>query len=213
MILQRAVVRRVMTAPPISSLLLLFGVWLILQNIAYLIWSGDTRTIFTPYTLMTLKLGPIPISLNRLVVFGVGLAALVIMQQFLSRTYTGKAIRATSQDADAARLVGINTDRIVMIAFGLGIALASLAGSLMALIFAFDPDFGRSHLLKGFCIIVLGGMESFVGVALGALILALAESFSILFVKPAMQDFISFALLVVVLVVIPGGLMGLLKRR
>ncbi len=212
--LQRSLVRRVMTSPPISSLLLLFGVWLIMQNIAYLIWKGDTRTIFTPYTLMTLKLGTIPISLNRLVVFVVGIVALVVLNQFLTRTFIGKAIRATAQDADAARLVGINTERTVMIAFGLGIALAALAGALMSLIFAFDPDFGRSHLLKSFCIIVLGGMQSYVGVALGALILALTESLSVLVgVKAALQDFISFALLVIVLVVMPGGLASLLRRR
>ena len=214
MFLQRIVVRRVMTAPPISSLLLLFGVWLIMQNVAYLIWSGDTRTIFTPYTLLTIKAGPIPISVNRLVVFAVGVVSLVLLHQFLTRTYIGKAIRATSQDADAARLVGINTDRIMMIAFGLGVALASLAGSLMSLIFAFDPDFGRSHLLKSFCICVLGGLQSFVGVALGALILALTENFSVVLgVKTALQDFISFVLLVVVLVVMPGGLASLFNRE
>jgi branched-chain amino acid transport system permease protein len=97
-------------------------------------------------------------------------------------------------------------------AFGIGTALAGLAGTLMALIFAFDPDFGRSHLLKGFCIVVLGGLESFVGVALGALVLALAEALSILVVMPALQDFISFAILVIVLVVMPGGIMGLIAR-
>ena len=92
-----------------------------------------------------------------------------LLQQFMGHTYMGKAIRATAQDGDASKLVGINTDRVMEIAFGLGTALASLAGSLMALIFAFDPDFGRPHLLKGFCIVVLGGLESMVGVALGAL--------------------------------------------
>ena len=146
----------------------------------------------------------------------VGLLALVILQQFLGHTYTGKAIRATAQDADASKLVGINTERIMEVAFGIGIALASLAGALMAMIFAFDPDFGRSHLLKGFCIVVLGGLESMVGVALGALLLAMAEALSIYFIMPALQDFVSFAILVAVLVLMPGGIMGLvakLRRR
>jgi branched-subunit amino acid ABC-type transport system permease component len=98
------------------------------------------------------------------------------------------------------------------VAFGIGIALASLAGSLMALIFAFDPDFGRSHLLKGFCIVVLGGLESMVGVALGSLVLALAEALSVLWLMPALQDFVSFALLVIVLVVMPGGMKELVDR-
>lgn len=212
MLLQRYIVRRVMYAPSISSLLLLFGLWLIMQNIAYLLFSGDTRAITTGYTLLTFEVLGIPISVNRLVVFLVGLMALFALQQFLGHTYMGKAIRATAQDGDASKLVGINTDRVMEIAFGLGTALASLAGSLMALIFAFDPDFGRSHLLKGFCIVVLGGLESIVGVALGSLVLAIAEALSVLWIMPAMQDFVSFAILVIVLVAMPGGMSGLLSK-
>jgi len=212
MLMQRFIVRRVMTAPPISSLLLLFGIWLIMQNVTYLLFSGDTRTITTPYTLTTFKVAGISISVNRLVVFGVGILTLVGLQRFLGHTYVGKAIRATAQDGSASQLVGINTERIMEVAFGIGTALAGLAGTLMALIFAFDPDFGRSHLLKSFCIVVLGGLESFVGVALGALVLALAEALSILVVMPALQDFISFAILVIVLVIMPGGIMGLIGR-
>ncbi len=210
--LQRYVVRRVMGAPPISSLLLLFGVWLIMQNISYLVFSGDTKAITTKYTLLTFQLSGVSVSVNRLVVFIVGILALLALRQFLGHTYMGKAIRATAQDSDASKLVGINTSRIMEIAFGIGIALASLAGSLMALIFAFDPDFGRSHLLKGFCIVVLGGLESMIGVALGALVLALAEALSVLWLMPALQDFVSFALLVIVLVVMPGGMKGLVDR-
>ena len=210
--LQRYVVRRVMGAPPISSLLLLFGIWLIMQNISYLVFSGDTKAITTPYTLLTFRLGGLPISVNRLVVFLAGILALLALRQFLGHTYMGKAIRATAQDSDASKLAGINTSRTMEVAFGIGIALASLAGSLMALIFAFDPDFGRSHLLKGFCIVVLGGLESMVGVALGSLVLALAEALSVLWLMPALQDFVSFALLVIVLVVMPGGMKELVDR-
>jgi branched-chain amino acid transport system permease protein len=211
-LLQRYVVKRVMGAPPISSLLLLFGVWLIMQNISYLVFSGDTKAITTKYTLMTFQVSGISISINRLVVFIVGIIALLALREFLGHTYMGKAIRATAQDKDASKLAGINTERVMETAFGIGIALASLAGSLMALIFAFDPDFGRSHLLKGFCIVVLGGLESMIGGALGALVLALAEALSVLWLMPALQDFVSFALLVVVLIVMPGGMKSLVDR-
>jgi branched-chain amino acid transport system permease protein len=212
MAMQRFIVRRVMNAPAIASLLLLFGIWLIMQNIAYLVFSGDTRAITTPYTLITFQVMGVSISLNRLIVFCVGILALFLLRQFLERTYIGKAIRATSQDSEASKLVGINTDRVMEIAFGLGIALASLAGSLMALIFAFDPDFGRSHLLKSFCIVVLGGLGSFVGVALGSLVLATSEALSVLWIMPAMQDFVSFLILVIVLIVMPGGMLGLIDK-
>lgn len=213
LVMQRILIRPLADAPPIASLLLLFGVWLIMQNFAYLIFSGDTRSIFTEYTLLTIKVGGIPLSLNRLIVFLVGIVALVALQLFLVRTNPGRAIRALAADPEAALLVGINTARISALAFGLGIALAALAGALMSLIFTFDPDFGRSHLLKSFCIVVLGGLESFVGVALGSIILALAEAVSVIWLRAALQDFVSFALLVVALLVMPNGLISLLKGR
>jgi branched-chain amino acid transport system permease protein len=100
-----------------------------------------------------------------------------------------------------------------MLAFGLGISLAALAGSLMSLIYTFDPDFGRSHLLKSFCIVVLGGLESIIGVALGSLVLALVEAFSVVWLRAALQDFVSFALLVLVLLIMPNGLIGLIRRQ
>lgn len=209
---QRFIVSRVMNAPPIASLLLLFGIWLIMQNISYLVFSGDTRAITTKYTLITYQILGISISLNRLIVFFVGIIALLLLRQFLGHTYMGKAIRATAQDGEAGKLVGIDTDLVMEIAFGIGTALAGLAGSLMALIFAFDPDFGRPHLLKSFCIVVLGGLESVVGVALGSLVLAVAEALSVIWIMPAMQDFVSFALLVIVLIVMPGGMVGLLSK-
>lgn len=211
--MQRLLIRPIAGAPPIASLLLLFGVWLIMQNVAYLIFSGDTRSIFTDYTLKTIRVAGIPVSFNRLLVFLAGALALIAMQFFLSKTYPGRAIRALTVDPESALLVGINTARISMLAFGLGIALAALAGSLMSLIFAFDPDFGRSHLLKSFCIVVLGGLGSFVGVALGSLVLALVEAVSVIWLRAALQDFVSFALLVVVLVVMPNGLLTLFHRR
>jgi len=213
LLMHHFLIRPIRGAPLISSLLLLFGVWLIMQNVAYLIFSSETRSIFTDYTLRTIRVAGIPISFNRLVVFLAGVVALVALQLFLTRTYPGRAIRALTVDPEAALLVGINTARISMLAFGLGIALAGLAGSLMSLIFAFDPDFGRSHLLKSFCIVVLGGMESFVGVALGSLVLALAEAITVIWLRASLQDFVSFALLVVVLLVIPKGLISLLKKK
>jgi branched-chain amino acid transport system permease protein len=215
MAMQRVLIRPILGAPPIASLLLLFGTWLIMQNVAYLIFSSDTRSLPPEFTLPPLHVADIVISTNRLIIFLVGVVALVALQVFLTRTHTGRAIRAVSVDSEAALLVGINTSRISMLAFGLGIALASLAGALMSLIFTFDPDFGRSHLLKSFSIVVLGGLESFLGVALGSLVLALVEALSITVggFPASLQDFVSFMLLVIVLLVMPNGLLSLLKRR
>lgn len=213
MALERLLVRRLLKAPPIATLLLLFGVWLVLQNAAYLIWTGDTRSVLTPYTYTKISFFGIPIGVTWLVVFAVGVLALVLLHQFLTRTYLGKAVRATAQEQEACALVGIDVNRTSMVAFGLGTALAGLAGALMSLLYSFAPDFGGEFLLKSFCITVLGGLESFVGVGLGALILALAETWGGRVLPSTLQNMISFVLLVVVLVVAPGGIMGLLRRR
>ena len=210
-ILERVAVRRVLEQEPIVSLLLLFGVWLILQNIAYAVWTGDTRSIETPFVEATVKLWGIQLAVPRVYVFVAGALTLAVLQLFLTKTQFGRAIRAVAQDRDAARLAGIDVDRIYSAAFGMGIALSAFAGSLLSLIFPFGPDFGRTLQLKSFCIVVLGGLESFVGVAFGAIVLSLAEAFGLRLMPASYQNLISFVLLVVVLIAFPKGIAGLLR--
>ena len=199
--------------PTLPSLLLLFGLWLVLQNLGYAIWGNHDRSIYTPMTLATVKAGPLTLSAVQLVVFLVAVVSLVLLQLMLTRTWFGRAVRALTQNPYAGRLVGIDTARTARLSFGLGIAFAGLAGALLASLYSFDPDFGRPFLLRSFVIIVLGGLESFSGVALGALILALVETFSVQFVPAGYQMAISFSLLVVALLVLPGGVASLLERR
>lgn len=199
--------------PTLPSLLLLFGLWLVLQNIGYLAWGNTDRAINTDLTLSIIRLGPLLIPGVRAVVFLLALASLIALEITLNRTWFGRAIRALTQNRYAGQLVGINTSRTARVAFGLGIAFAGFAGALLANLYSFNPDFGRSFLIRSFVIIVLGGLESFSGVALGALLVAMVETFSILVVPAAYQPAISFALLVVALVAIPGGLGRLFSRR
>src|SRR5436305_1611134 len=98
-------------------------------------------------------------------------------------------------------------------AFHLGTAMVGFAGGLMTLLFSFTPDFGGPFQIKAFCVIVLGGLTSFVGVAIGSLLLALAESFGTLYMRASLQNLIAFGLLFIALVFMPGGVMGLLQRR
>jgi branched-chain amino acid transport system permease protein len=207
--------RRVPVAdePTLPSLLLLFGLWLVLQNIGYAIWGADDRSILTPLTMATFRFGAITIPIIRLIVFGIALLSLVSLHVFLTRTWFGRAVRALTQNREAGQLAGIDTRRMAMLAFGLGIAFTGLAGALLATLYSFTPDFGGSFMLRAFVIIVLGGLESFSGVAIGAIIVALIETFSILVVPASYQLAISFILLVVALLVLPGGIEGLLQRR
>jgi branched-chain amino acid transport system permease protein len=194
----------------IESLLLLFGVWLVLQNLAYAIWGGDTQSILTGYTMRSVAVLGVRVGLPALAVFGVSVLSLILLEAILRWTYLGRAIRAVTQNRDAALLSGINADRISAVAFGIGSAFAGAAGSLLAMLYAFTPDFGRSFLLKAFCIIVLAGMESVSGVAAGALVLALLENVvgGYTTIPTSFQDALSFSLLVVALVAFPQGILG-----
>ncbi len=116
------------------------------------------------------------------------------------------------QNSDAGRIVGVDVERTAQVAFGVGIAFAGAAGGLLAMLYSFSPDFGGAFLLRAFVIIVLGGLESFAGVAAGAVILALLETFSILALPASYQPAVAFSLLVVALVVLPGGVAGLWNR-
>jgi branched-chain amino acid transport system permease protein len=215
--LYRLVVRRLPRSsggPSMESLLLLFGVWLVFQNAAYWIWTGDTQSILTPYTMKSVSLLGVRVGIPNLLVFLVSAASLLVLNVILTKTWLGKAIRAVTQNRDAALLAGVDADRVSAAAFGLGTAFAGAAGGMLSTLYAFTPDFGRSFLLKAFCIIVLGGMESFTGVALGALVLAFLENGLAAWtpVPTSFQDAVSFSLLFLALIVLPQGLPGLLHR-
>lgn len=198
--------------PTLASLLLMFGLWLVLQNLGYLIWGNTDRSIFTARTLSVVRWGPLTISTVRLMVFVAAVASLVVLQIILNHTWFGRSLRALIQNRYAGRLVGVDDERVAGITFALGIAFAGLAGALLASLYSFNPDFGRPFLIRAFVIIVLGGLESVPGVAIGAIVLALVETFSILFVPAGYQLAISYGLLVVALIVLPGGIAGLLAK-
>ncbi|HZD73008.1 MAG TPA: branched-chain amino acid ABC transporter permease [Actinomycetota bacterium] len=195
-------------AGAVQSLLLLFGVWLIIRNVAYLLFSGNDQAIRTSYSTASVSILGGSYSLNRVLVFGVSLVVLLALHLFLTRTYWGKAIRAVAQNAESCTLVGIDVERVYVLTFALGTALAGLAGVLASTLFAFNPSFGGTELLRSFVIIVLGGLGSVVGIALGAGVLAFAEVFSIYVVPSYLTSAVGFVLLVVVLVLRPGGLLG-----
>ncbi len=206
-------VRRVAGSAPIISLLLLFGVWLVMQSAASFFFGGDVRAVRPAYVQEVIRIGEITIAYTRLAVFLAGAIILVARELVLRNWYRGRASRALAQDRDACALSGIDTRRVSMVAFGLGTALAGMAGCLLTLVFPFDPDFGRLFQLKSFTIIVLGGLESIPGIAVASFVLALAENLTVTLSKPALENLVSFVLLVVVLVVMPGGLAALVPRR
>lgn len=199
--------------PTLSSLLLMYGFWLILQHVAYRIWGTEDRSITTSYTFSQFRLGSISIPKVNVIVFVASVISIIVLQVALRKSWFGRSMRALIQNPLAARIVGVDDRRTAMLTFGVGTAFAGFAGALLALLYSFTPDFGRQFLLRSFVIIVLGGLESFSGVAIGAFILALVETFSVRFVPASYQLAISYALLVVVLLFLPKGVAGLLERK
>ena len=210
MVTYRVLVRRLPrgAAGGVQSLLLLFGVWLILRNVAYLVFTGNDQTVRTSYSTRALALGPALVPVTRLAVFAVAIVILIVLHQLLTRTYAGKAIRAVAQNPDSCVLVGIPVERIYALTFGLGTALAGAAGLLGSTLVPFNPTFGAAELLKSFVVVVLGGLGSVAGTAIAALILAVVEVFAILVIRAYLTTAVGFVLLVLVLVVRPGGLFG-----
>jgi branched-chain amino acid transport system permease protein len=191
-----------------ASLLLLFGVWLVLRNIAYLLFTGNDQSLRTAYSSRSLSILGTHISINRLVVLGIAIVIAVAMHLMMTRTQIGRAIRAVAQNPESCTLVGIDVNRLYTLSFGIGSALAGVAGVLLATLFSFSPNSGSSELLKSFVVVVLGGLGSVYGVALAALIVATAEVFAILVLPAYLTTAVGFILLVGVLVLRPGGLFG-----
>jgi branched-chain amino acid transport system permease protein len=149
-----------------------------------------------------------------------------VLQIVFHRSWFGRSMRALIQNPYAAQIVGVDDQRTSRLTFGLGTAFAGFAGALLGMLYSFSPDFGRPFLLRSFVIIVLGGLESVSGVALGAFVLAILETFSTAipipwywhgwhtsYLPPSYQPVIPFALLVLVLVIMPKGLAGLFNRK
>ncbi len=191
-----------------QSLLLLFGVWLVLRNVAYLLFTGDDRVIRTPYSIRAVPFLGTFIPVNRFAVFGIAVAVPIALHLLLRTTFAGRAIRAVAQNPDSCTLVGVDVESIYTVTFGIGTALAGLAGLLSATIFSFNPGFGASELLKSFVVVVLGGLGSVLGTGVAALILAVVEVFAILVLPSYLTAAVGFVMLVLVLVLRPGGLFG-----
>ncbi len=205
-LLQRFLVRRVVDAPELSSLLLTFGLAISLVNLAQLAFTSDLRAI--EFMTGSFVLGPFAFSKSRVVacLFAGGITGAAFL--FLQKTRLGKAIRAVSENRDVAQVCGINVQQIHMVAFGLAAALAAAGGSLVAVMVAIQPEMGQVYTVKSFLVIVLGGAGNYPGALLGGLLLGLIEQLSSLFLTTQVNEAVAYILLVVVLLVRPAGLLG-----
>jgi branched-chain amino acid transport system permease protein len=205
MVLHRALVSRVVDAPELSSLLLTFGVSIVLVNLAQLGFTSDLRSV--EYLTGSFALGPFAFSKSRVIACAFAIGITVGAFLFLQKTRLGKAIRAVSQSREVAQVCGINVQRIHMMSFGVASALAAAGGSLIAVMVAIQPDMGGIYTFKSFLVIVLGGAGNYPGALLGGLLLGLVEQLSSLFLTTQINEAVAYVLLVLVLLVRPTGLL------
>jgi len=207
-VLQRFFINRVLDALPQNQILLTIGLGLIMSNTVMLAFTSDYKILSTRYSSSSVSLHGISISLPLLVSFAITTVITIALYWFLLKTDTGQAIRATAQDREAARLMGINVKRMSIIAFGLGSALAATAGALISPTYYIFPQVGSSFTLKAFVITVLGGMGSVIGATLGGILIGMAESIGGVYFGSGWKEVVVFVLFLLVLLFKPSGLLG-----
>jgi branched-chain amino acid transport system permease protein len=206
--LQRGLVNLVVNAPIWMTLLLTFGLELAIVNGLVYTLSGDLRAIPTSWARDGFTLAGVRVPYGRLAGFTLGVTVTALLAAGLGRTRTGRAIRATGMDRATARLMGIPVRHTYALTFGVGAALAGLAGAVVGAVGTFTPADAAGFTLRSFVVAVLGGLGNMWGALAGGLLLGVVEALGGQYLSGSLINAIAFAVLVAVLVVRPSGLLG-----
>lgn len=207
-LLQRYLLNYSMRISEDTVLVVTFGIAVILQNFMQLKWGPLSRNLIRDYLLTTLDIGVLYVPLNYLLDFMVAVGVMVALHMFLKKTFTGRAIRASAQDAVAARLMGVDVHEMYAITFGFSCSLCVIAGTFLGMTFPFTPFTGPSLLIIAFGIVVLGGMGSIAGTLIGGMAFGVVQTLSGYFLGLTAQMLLAFAMVLVVLSLMPKGLFG-----
>jgi branched-chain amino acid transport system permease protein len=209
-IIQYVAINRVIRAPLLVTFLLTFGLNLLIADLIQQLFTSDLRSINTAYAGNGINIGSTYIAFDRLIAAAIAIVLTAALNYFLTRTRIGNAILATGMDRDAARLMGISIRHTYALTFAIGAALAGAAGAMLSVLYPFDPSEGGTLTLRAFVIVVLGGLGTPWGAVAGGLVFGLAETVVPLIpgVGPGYDDAIAFAVLVIVLIFRPNGLLG-----
>lgn len=206
--LQYFVLNRTLGRPLILSMLVTFGISLVLLNVALRLWSGDHRMLRISYFEHSLIIGPFIVPLSRVVACLVGVGLVAGLSWLLASTRLGRMIRATSQDLEMARMVGVNPRTIYALTFGIGAGVTGVAGSLIAFYAPIEPNMGLTYTLFAFAVVVLGGLGYTAGVIWGGLALGIAQALTETYLEAGLSLLVAFFLLYMVLTLMPAGIMG-----
>ncbi len=208
-VVERLCFRPILGTSKLNEIFLSIGLIYIFTNSAAMIWGDEWQSIKSPYAGITVPIGSLNVPLDYIIIIITTAAILCGLYVFLRKTKTGREMRATSQNRKGAMLVGINVERMDILSFGIGCALAAAAGTLWVVSGqVFNPYMGSIPAVKAFAIIILGGLGSIPGAIIGGLIYGIAENGAAYFLGGVWKDAISFIILIVVLVIRPTGLFG-----
>lgn len=191
----------------LNGMIATIGLAMILQNGALMVFGPDPQSM-PAVAEGVVSLGPVMLPMSRLYVVVFSLAVLVVLYVFLMHSKSGRALRAVVQDIEIASAQGIRAQFMYPLGFGIGVALAAIAGALMAPVFSVSPNIGSTPLLKAFIVVILGGLGSIPGAALAALLLGVFESVANTFMSSSFSDMLLFGFVILMLIFRPSGLLG-----
>ncbi len=204
-ITERLIFSKLGTADPLSLMIAAIGILFFLESFAQYLWGTEYQRMFTPYG-DTINLFGLTVTFQRVLIIIAAVVLMLLLHLFLTRTMTGAAIVAMSQNRDGAFLVGINANKVAMLTFAIAGGFAAAAASLAAPINLVFPSMGNLVIMKAFVIIIIGGMGSIPGAILGGYILGIAESMGATYISADYKDIIAFVLLVIILTIKPTGI-------
>lgn len=207
-LIQRGILNLVIRGPMFNTLLITFGIEVVLTYLAQLWFTADFRTINPGYAGSNYVVGGITIPFVQVLAFAIAIGLTAAMWLTLLHTHIGRGIRAAAQNLVAARLYGVSPKRIYALTFGLGAALAGVAGGLYGTVSQINPYIGGPLTAKSFVIAIIGGLDNPLGVIVGGLFLGIIESLTALYIGPTYRDVASFGILVLILILRPSGLLG-----
>jgi branched-chain amino acid transport system permease protein len=201
-------VRPILGAEPLNQMLLLVGLSLVLQNGALSLFSADTRSVQSAIAYSKIELGEVIVSIPRLIAFAVSVIITLALYWLLRSTELGRRIRAAASDRETAALMGINVNRVNLLAFGIGVGCLGIAGPVMMPVFYVVPNIGTFFILIAFVVVVLGGIGNFLGAMVASFVVAIAESLGALFMPGSTAPVLPFLLFILALLFKPEGLFG-----
>jgi branched-chain amino acid transport system permease protein len=209
--IQRFIIQPLLNSDPEIQIFATVGLSTALMNLGLLVFGANMFSVNVPALRNTINIGQISLLNANIIMFASALALVFVLHNFLTRTYFGKAIRATSQNRFAAPLMGINVNRVYIVTFGIGSACVGLAAALVMPIYTVFPTIGTYFVLTAFVIVVLGGMGSIFGAFIGAMIIGVVDSMSGYYIAPDLKEVVYFLIFIGILIFRPTGLFGLGK--